>query len=116
MILLFGLLQHNAARGGNPFGRLNIEIGKRRTHRIGYIDDQRSLQNFFKHRLCNRAQWGIREVAKQMYKLVYAVAPTLFSHSGPPCLYGPCPEGKMSCKKQAQVREEYAAMKERLGQ
>ena len=56
------------------------------------------------------------EVAKQMYKLVYAVAPTLFSHSGPPCLYGPCPEGKMSCKKQAQVREEYAAMKERLGQ
>ena len=76
----------------------------------------RSLQNFFKHRLCNRAQWEIREVAKQMYKLVYAVAPTLFSHSGPPCLYGPCPEGKMSCKKQAQVREEYAAMKERLGQ
>ena len=74
----------------------------------------RSLQNFFKHRLCNRAQWEIREVAKQMYELVYAVAPTLFSHSGPPCLYGPCPEGKMSCKKQNEVREEYTKIKERL--
>lgn len=73
----------------------------------------RSLQNFFKHRLCNRAQWEIREVARQMYELVYAVAPTLFSHAGPPCLYSPCPEGKMSCKKQQEVRAMYDEMKAR---
>ena len=31
----------------------------------------RSLQNFFHHRCCNRAQWEIRELAEQMFKLVY---------------------------------------------
>lgn len=72
----------------------------------------RSLMNFFKHRCCNRAQWEIREVAEQMLSLVYAVAPNLFKNAGPACLHGPCPEGKMSCKMAAQVREKYEKLKE----
>ena len=56
----------------------------------------RSLQNFFHHRCCNRAQWEIRELAEQMFKLVYEVAPALFATAGPSCVVGPCPEGKMS--------------------
>lgn len=57
----------------------------------------RSLYNFFEHRCCERAQWEIREMADEMLKLVKEVAPTLFEKSGPPCLKGVCPEGKMSC-------------------
>lgn len=71
----------------------------------------RSLSNFFTHRCCNRAQWEIRAIAKQMLKLVLDVAPNLFSRCGPPCLLDACPEGKMSCGKITEIRAEYAALK-----
>ena len=67
----------------------------------------RSLYNFFAHRCCERAQWEIRAVADQMLEQVKAVAPTLFSKAGPPCVKGPCPEGKMSCGKMLEKREKY---------
>ena len=73
----------------------------------------RSLQNFFAHRCCNRAQWEIRELAEQMLALCLEAAPALFRHAGPSCLNGPCPEGKMSCGRAAQVREKYRAMQEK---
>ncbi len=75
----------------------------------------RSLYNFFAIRCCNRAQWEIRALAKEMYRLVYAVAPTLFGSAGPSCVAsGKCPEGKMSCGQLRQVQAEYAALKESL--
>lgn len=67
----------------------------------------RSLHNFFAHRCCERAQWEIRAVADEMLRQVKEVAPILFSKSGPPCVKGPCPEGKMSCGKSAEKRERY---------
>ena len=67
----------------------------------------RSLENFFAHRCCNRAQWEIREVAEQMLLECLKVAPNLFMKSGPACLFGPCPEGKMSCGKAKEMREKY---------
>ena len=72
----------------------------------------RSLMNFFTLRCCNRAQWEIRDVADQMYRLVYAAAPKLFQNSGPSCVRGECSEGKMSCGKMREVRERFAAMRE----
>ena len=71
----------------------------------------RSLQNFFNLRCCNRAQWEIRAVADEMLKLVLPLAPHIFVAAGPRCLTGPCPEGRMCCGKQAEVREKYAALK-----
>lgn len=71
----------------------------------------RSLQNFFKLRCCNRAQWEIRELADQMLELVYEAAPTLFKNSGPSCVFGKCSEGKMSCGKINEVREHYSELK-----
>ena len=71
----------------------------------------RSLQNFFNLRCCNRAQWEIRAVADEMLKLVLPLAPHIFAAAGPRCLTGPCPEGRMCCGKQAEVREKYAALK-----
>ena len=75
----------------------------------------RSLQNFFHLRCCSRAQWEIRELAEKMFELVYPVAPHIFAKSGPACVSGPCPEGKMCCGKTAEVRAKYASIKEAAG-
>ena len=72
----------------------------------------RSLQNFFHLRCCSRAQWEIRQLAEEMLRLVYPVAPHIFRTAGPACVSGPCPEGKMCCGKTAEVRAKYAAIKE----
>ena len=65
----------------------------------------RSLQNFFRLRCCGRAQWEIRDLAWQMLALCKQAAPALFAHSGPACIKGACPEGKMSCGKVHEMRE-----------
>ena len=66
----------------------------------------RSLYHFFSLRCCNRAQWEIRALAREMLRLCREVSPLLFSKAGPGCLYGACPEGKMTCGKAASVRKE----------
>lgn len=73
--------------------------------------DTRSLQNFFAHRCCNRAQWEIHELADQMLREVLRVAPHLFGSAGPGCVSGACPEGKMSCGRCAEVRAHYAQLR-----
>ena len=75
----------------------------------------RSLMNFFQLRCCNRAQWEIRELAEKMFTLVYPVAPHIFAKSGPACVSGPCPEGKMCCGRTAEVRAKYEAIKQEAG-
>lgn len=68
----------------------------------------RSLFNFFKLRCCNRAQWEIRELAIEMYKLCENVSPDIFRHAGPSCaVTGKCSEGKMSCGKAEEVRDRF---------
>lgn len=68
----------------------------------------RSLFNFFKLRCCNRAQWEIRELAIEMYKLCENVAPDIFRHAGPSCaVTGKCSEGKMTCGKAEDVRDRF---------
>lgn len=72
----------------------------------------RSLLNFFRHRCCLRAQWEIRRLAEDMLKLAYEAAPSLFYKAGPSCVRGGCPEGKMTCGKIRQVRENYRKLYE----
>ena len=67
----------------------------------------RELLHFFSLRCCNRAQWEIRALAKEMLKLVLQVAPNIFINAGPGCVRGTCPEGSMTCGKAAEVRKEY---------
>jgi thymidylate synthase (FAD) len=64
----------------------------------------RELLHFFSLRCCNRAQWEIREVAWQMLSADAAAAPALFAKAGPPCLFGACGEGKMSCGRADEVK------------
>lgn len=71
----------------------------------------RSLVNFFRLRCCNRAQWEIRALAIDMFKLCYKVAPSLFYNAGASCCKGSCTEGKMTCGKVTEVRQEFERIK-----
>lgn len=61
----------------------------------------RALFNFFKERLCDRAQEEIRELAWLMWLACMEISPTIFRHAVPTCVNGRCKEGKMSCGKMA---------------
>ncbi len=70
--------------------------------------DGRSLMHFFGLRLCNRAQWEVREMAEEMLRQVRLAEPELFSLAGPYCVQlGKCPEGRFSCGKAAEMKTLY---------
>jgi thymidylate synthase (FAD) len=69
----------------------------------------RELRHFFSLRCCRRAQWEINRLAWAMRHLATSVAPLLFSGTGPGCLTGGCPEGKMTCG-EPYTEEEVLAM------
>jgi len=59
----------------------------------------RELRHFFSLRCCNRAQWEVRQLADEMLRLCKQVAPALFEHAGPGCVWDGCPEGDRCCGK-----------------
>ena len=66
------------------------------------------LDTFFRLRCCNRAQWEIRACADAALFALREKAPLLFSLYGPTCcVAGACPEGKMCCGKQAEMRQKF---------
>ncbi|MDR2845969.1 MAG: FAD-dependent thymidylate synthase [Candidatus Methanoplasma sp.] len=67
------------------------------TTNITITMNARELLHFFSLRSCERAQWEIRDLAEKMSALCKEVSPTIFRDAGPPCVRGPCPEGKLSC-------------------
>lgn len=59
----------------------------------------RELHHFFSLRLCRRAQWEIRELARKMLILARDAAPEIFGLAGPSCVVdGVCKEAH-SCNK-----------------
>lgn len=60
----------------------------------------RELQNFFRLRLCLRAQWEIRQLALIMLKAAKKAAPAIFAGAGPNCRScreeGPCPRKRQA--------------------
>ena len=81
------------------------------TTKIIVTMNARTLLHFFRLRCCNRAQWEIRDVAREMLRLAAAAAPSLFEKAGPACVSGSCTEGKMSCGKAAEMRELFTELK-----
>lgn len=64
----------------------------------------RSLFNFFAERLCNRAQWEIRQMASLMLNECKKVAPNVFKYAGPTCVTEKiCWQGKLSCGKPERI-------------
>lgn len=101
-----------AGEGGNEDARFVLP-GACET-RLMVTMNVRELRHFFSMRMCNRAQWEIRALASEMHRLCMEVAPALFEDAGPGCLRGFCPEGEKSCGRMKQIREERAALMERL--
>jgi thymidylate synthase (FAD) len=74
--------------------------------------DGRSLMHFFGLRLCNRAQWEVREMAEEMLRQVRVPEPELFGGAGPYCVQlGKCPEGRFSCGKAIEMKARYGQAK-----
>jgi thymidylate synthase (FAD) len=69
------------------------------TTNITITMNARELLHFFSLRCCDRAQWEIRDMAYRMLEICKEISPVIFKKAGPPCLRGPCPEGKLSCGK-----------------
>jgi thymidylate synthase (FAD) len=65
----------------------------------------RELLHFFGLRLCRRAQWEIRDVARMMLSLAASEAPRLFDDAGPSCVRGVCAE-RESCGRPYKNMEE----------
>ena len=69
----------------------------------------RELKLFFELRTCTRAQWEIREKAIRLLFELRKVSPVLFKKFGPSCFSkGNCPEGRLSCKRAAEMKEIFA--------
>jgi len=78
--------------------------------KIVFTMNARELLHFFSLRCCNRAQWEIRAMAWEMLRQCIEAAPAIFKNAGPGCINKPCPEGKMTCGQQKQVREKHRAL------
>lgn len=65
----------------------------------------RELLHFFSLRCCNRAQWEIRAMAREMLRLCKQVSPVIFESAGPGCVNGPCPESAKTCGMAKEMRE-----------
>ena len=73
--------------------------------KVVFTMNARTLLNFFKLRSCNRAQWEIRELSDKMLIECKKIAPNLFKYAGASCMFGKCPEGKMTCGRPRKVSE-----------
>jgi thymidylate synthase (FAD) len=98
--------------GGVPAEDARFVLPNAAATKLVMTMNARELHHFFALRCCRRAQWEIREMAKDMLRLARRTAPLLFENAGPGCLRGTCPEGKMSCGAAAAVRREYDLLSE----
>ena len=75
----------------------------------------RTMLNFFEHRLCERAQWEIKEMAYLMLEQVKKVSPHIFKNSGPSCVSkSKCKEGDMSCRHPEIPKERITCINEKI--
>ena len=71
----------------------------------------RELLHFMNLRTCTRAQWVIRDLATEMTKQLKRADKEMFEGFGPSCYtYGVCPEGRMCCGKQQEMKKMFDEM------
>lgn len=58
-------------------------------------------------RICNNAQWEIRLLSVRKLELLRHLSEELYKNALPPCVYGACREGKLSCGQAAEMRQRY---------
>ena len=74
--------------------------------RIVVTMNARELHHFFALRLCRRAQWEIRELAREMLREARKASPMLFESAGPACVTsGKCHEAHPCGKPYADMED-----------
>lgn len=92
------LLEQSGAKGAKANEDARFVLPQAAETRIVVTMNCRALLNFFEHRVCMRAQWEIRGVAKQMLAICQEILPEIFSRAGARCeRLGYCPEGAKFC-------------------
>ena len=62
-------------------------------------------------RTCTRAQWEIRYLITDMLRILKKHDKDMFAGFGPSCYtFGACPEGRMCCGKQLEMKEKFDNM------
>lgn len=71
----------------------------------------RELLHLFNLRTCSRAQWVIRDLATDMLAKLKHIDKDMFANFGASCYtYGVCPEGRMCCGKQLEMKKMFDEM------
>lgn len=71
----------------------------------------REILHFTNLRTCTRAQWVIRDLANEMMVQLKKADKSMFEGFGPSCYtFGVCPEGKMCCGKQQEMKKKFDEM------
>lgn len=71
----------------------------------------REILHFSNLRTCSRAQWVIRDLATEMLSKLKSADKEMFEGFGPSCYtYGVCPEGRMCCGKQMEMKKIFDEM------
>ena len=71
----------------------------------------RELLHFINLRSCTRAQWVIRDLSNEMIAQLKHADKAMFEGFGPSCYtYGVCPEGRMCCGKQQEMKKMFDEM------
>lgn len=58
-------------------------------------------------RICNNAQWEIRELAIKKLMILRSMSNILYERALPSCVFGKCKEGKLTCGKQQEMRNKF---------
>lgn len=80
---------------GVPKEDARMVIPQSMTSHIVFSMNAREIFHFLNVRMCNRAQWEIRELAYSMYKILHEKFPIMFDKCGPSCyMEGSCKESR----------------------
>lgn len=89
------LLQEQGRKGAKANEDARFVLPQAAESKIVLTMNCRSLLHFFALRCCERAQWEIRTMAKEMLHLCRRELPVVFQTAGPRCeALGFCPEGE----------------------
>ena len=89
------LLQTHGRKGTKANEDARFVLPQAAESKIVLTMNCRSLLHFFALRCCERAQWEIRAMAKEMLVICQEQLPVVFQHAGARCVgLGYCPEGE----------------------
>lgn len=67
----------------------------------------RNDEFIFRERLCQNAQKEIRDLYDKKYQSLVEISPDIYKKAVPPCVYGKCKEGGLSCGKADEMKKKY---------